>query len=260
MTRVPVATALTIAGSDPSGGAGLQADLKTFHQHGVYGMAVVSLLTVQNTRRVSRVEGVDPGLVREQLEAVLEDVPPRAVKTGALGSAAVIEVVAAAQLGAPLVVDPVMVSKHGHALLEAAARTALQTKLLPRATLVTPNAEEAALLVGFPVETVAQATAAGLALARQGQAVLVKGGHLKTDAAVDVLVQGARVQTFEGPRLASPHTHGTGCALSAAITARLALGHTLEDAVAGAKQWLSRALAEPPEVGQGIGPPNHLVR
>jgi hydroxymethylpyrimidine/phosphomethylpyrimidine kinase len=253
-------TALTIAGSDPSGGAGLQADLKTFHQHGVYGMAAVTLITVQNTVSVSRVEVLAADLVRQQIEAVLADIPPGAVKTGALGNAAIIEVVASLRLHAPLVVDPVMVSKHGHALLAADAQAALRSKLLPVTTLLTPNTQEAAALLGTPVDTLAQAEAAASALARLGpKAVLVKGGHLIGPEATDVLFFDGRLVHVSGPRLDTKHTHGTGCTYSAAITAGLAKGQTLEDAVRAAKAWLTRALAAPPGVGQGIGPVNHLA-
>jgi hydroxymethylpyrimidine/phosphomethylpyrimidine kinase len=254
-------TALTIAGSDPSGGAGLQADLKTFHQHGVYGMAVVSLVTVQNTVSVDRVEVLAPDLVAQQLDAVLTDIPPGAVKTGALGQAAVIEVVAArlATLRCPVVVDPVMVSKHGHALLAADAVQALTMRLLPVATLLTPNAEEAAALLGAPVKTVADAREAARRIAALGpRAVLVKGGHLEGDA-VDVLFFEDRVEEFRAPRLDSPHTHGTGCTYAAAITAWLARGMTLGEAVVQAKAWLTEAIRTPPRVGRGIGPVNHLA-
>jgi hydroxymethylpyrimidine/phosphomethylpyrimidine kinase len=255
-------TALTIAGSDPSGGAGLQADLKTFHQHGVYGMAVVTLLTVQNTRRVSRVDVLSPELVAEQLAAVRDDISPAAVKTGALGSAAVIEAVARGLegLAAPLVVDPVMISKHGHPLLADDARRALVEQLLPLATLVTPNAHEAAALTGLPVTSLAEAEAAAASLASRGpRAVLVKGGHLSEREAVDVLFAGGRAVHLASPRVDTPHTHGTGCTLSAAIAARLARGEALEAAVRGAKVWLSRALASAPGLGQGIGPVNHFA-
>ncbi len=260
VSRTPVPVALTIAGSDPSGGAGLQADLKTFHQHGVYGMAAVSLLTVQNTVSVSRVEVMRGELVRQQVEAVLADIKPGAVKTGALGNAEVIEVVASLRFDAPLVVDPVMVSKHGHALLAAEAQDALMLKLLPVTTLLTPNTQEAAVMLGSPIDTLAQAEAAAQALARRGpKAVLVKGGHLGGPEAVDVLWHAGRLVHFRAPRLATKHTHGTGCTYSAAITAGLARGLSLEDAVRAAKDWLQRALASPPEVGQGIGPVNHLA-
>lgn len=251
-------TALTIAGSDPSGGAGLQADLKTFHQFGVYGMAAVTLITVQNTQSVTRVESLDADLVRQQVEAVLADIPPGAIKTGALGSAAIIEVIASLRLNAPLVVDPVMVSKHGHALLAPDAQHALKTKLLPVTTLLTPNTQEAAALLGTPVDTLAQAQSAAIALAKLGpKAVLVKGGHLTGPDAIDVLYVEGRVLHISSPRLDTKHTHGTGCTYSAAITAGLAKGQTLEDAVRTAKAWLTRALASPPLVGHGIGPVNH---
>jgi hydroxymethylpyrimidine/phosphomethylpyrimidine kinase len=256
-----MSTALTVAGSDPSGGAGLQADLKTFHQHGVYGMAVVSLITVQNTRAVTRVEVLSPDLVAEQLDAVLEDIPPLAVKTGALGNAALIEVVAerARRMAAPLVVDPVMVSKHGHPLLAPDAVRALTAKLFPVTTLLTPNAEEASVLLGTPVETLAQAREAARRLAQLGpSSVLVKGGHLRGDA-VDVLFHEGRVHELHAPRIDSPHTHGTGCTYSAAITAGLARGLALPEAVGRAKAWLTEAIRSPPGVGRGIGPVNHLA-
>lgn len=255
---VPVA--LTIAGSDPSGGAGLQADLKTFHQHGVYGTAVVTLLTVQNTQRVSRVEVMSGELVRQQAEAVLSDVAPGAVKTGALGNAEVISAVAALKLSVPLVVDPVMISKHGHALLAEEARDALRTRLMPVTTLLTPNSQEAAALWGQPVESVAQAVEAAKALAAMGpRAVLVKGGHLLGVEAVDVLFHDGVVTQFTAPRIDTKHTHGTGCTYSAAITARLAKGESLVEAIRGAKVWLTEALRTAPGLGGGIGPVNHFA-
>lgn len=254
--------ALTIAGSDPSGGAGVQADLKTFHQHGVYGTSVITLLTVQNTRGVRRVEVMAPDLVREQIEAVVSDVPPGAAKTGALGSAAVVEAVAEAaeRFEFPLVVDPVMISKHGAALMDEAARVALRERLLPRATLVTPNAPEAAWLAGFDVTDRRAARRAVEAIAALGAwAVLLKGGHLAGEQAVDLLfVQGQMVE-LSAPRIDSPHTHGTGCTYSAAITARLARAEPLLGAVSDAKGWLTEALLDPPRIGTGIGPVNHFT-
>jgi hydroxymethylpyrimidine/phosphomethylpyrimidine kinase len=254
-------TALTIAGSDPSGGAGLQADLKTFHQHRVYGMAVVTLVTVQNTQAVTRVDVLAADLVAQQIDAVLADIPPGAVKTGALGNAAVIEVVAerARRFACPLVVDPVMVSKHGHALLAPDAARVLRTKLLPVTTLLTPNTEEAAALLGSPVKTLAQAREAAKRLVDLGPAsVLVKGGHLEGDA-VDVLFHAGALHELHAPRIHSPHTHGTGCTYAAAITAWLARGLPLPDAVARAKAWLTEAIRTPPGVGHGVGPVNHLA-
>lgn len=255
--------ALTIAGSDPSGGAGLQADLKTFHQHRVYGTAVVTLVTVQNTRGVRRVEVLDHELVREQVDSVVSDIPPGAAKTGALGSAAVVETIAtlAESFEFPLVVDPVMISKHGAALLDEEARRALRDKLLPRATLVTPNAHEAAWLSGRDVASRGMAADAARAIADLGAwAVLVKGGHLRDAEAVDILYANGQVHELSAPRIDTPHTHGTGCTYSAAITARLAIGEPLLAAVSEAKGWLTEALLSPPRVGQGVGPVDHLAR
>jgi len=253
--------ALTIAGSDPSGGAGLQADLKTFHQHSVYGTSVVTLLTVQNTRGVTRVETLAVDLVAQQLEALLSDLPPAAAKSGALGNAAMVEWLAAAakSFTFPLVVDPVMISKHGHPLLDHSARSALISQLLPVTTLLTPNTHEAAALTGRTVETLAEARDAARALAQLGpQHVLVKGGHLEGDP-VDVLISGAQLTEFRAPRIESRHTHGTGCTLSSAITAQLALGRPMPEAIDRAKTWLTEALRTAPGLGHGVGPVNHFV-
>ncbi|MBX3249509.1 MAG: bifunctional hydroxymethylpyrimidine kinase/phosphomethylpyrimidine kinase [Myxococcales bacterium] len=254
--------ALTIAGSDPSGGAGLQADLKTFHQHAVYGASVVTLVTVQNTQRVSRVQVLDEPLVRAQLDAVLEDLPIDAAKTGALGSAAVVRAVAAAarEFRFPLVVDPVMISKHGAPLMDADARAAFPA-LLEVATLITPNAHEAEALTGRAVEDLRDAEDAARALLDRGaRAVLLKGGHVdERGDAVDVLATPEGLARFSSPRIATPHTHGTGCTFSAAIAARLARGEGLASAVEGAKRWLTEALRTAPGVGRGIGPVNHLA-
>jgi hydroxymethylpyrimidine/phosphomethylpyrimidine kinase len=251
--------ALTIAGSDPSGGAGLQADLKTFHQFGVYGEAVVTLITVQNTRRVSRVETLPETLVLEQLEAVLEDIPPAAAKTGALGTAGMVEAVAEAakRFDFPLVVDPVMVSKHGLPLLAEAASRAIRELLLPRAALLTPNVPEAETLTGLTIRTVEDARRAALQLHEMGaRAVLLKGGHLEGDA-VDLLFDGSSWHEFPAPRIATRHTHGTGCTYSAAITACLAKGMALADAVAVAKRFIHEAIRTNPGLGGGSGPVNH---
>ena len=254
---VPVA--LTIAGSDPSGGAGVQADLKTFHQFGVYGEAVITLLTVQNTRTVSRVECLETALILEQLGAVLDDIPPGAAKTGALGSRAIVEAVAAAAAGFrfPLVVDPVMLSKHGAPLLDGAAVEALRARLIPRATLVTPNLAEAAALAGIEVSSLDQMREAARRIAGLGAgAVLVKGGHRAGDA-TDVLFAEGVLHEFPAPRVDTPHTHGTGCTYSAAITAGLAGGAPLEIAVARAKRFIACAIASSPGLGHGAGPVNH---
>jgi hydroxymethylpyrimidine/phosphomethylpyrimidine kinase len=251
--------ALTIAGSDPSGGAGLQADLKTFHQFGVYGEAVVTLVTVQNSVRVSRVEVLAADLVVEQLNAVLEDMPPGAAKTGALGSAEVVAAIARAAAGFafPLVVDPVMVSKHGQPLVSAEAARLIREGLLPLATLVTPNVPEAEALVGFPILTRDDMRRAARAIRDAGaRAVLIKGGHMEGDA-TDILLDGGEWHEFPSARIATRHTHGTGCTYSAAITAGLAQGRALPEAVARAKRFIQEAIRTNPGLGRGSGPVNH---
>lgn len=253
--------ALTIAGSDPSGGAGLQADLKTFHQFGVYGEAVVTLLTVQNTREVAAVHPLEPGLVAAQIRAVVEDIPPNAMKTGALGNEGIIRAVAGALEGVdcPLVVDPVMISKHGAALLPGDARKALLTGLLPLATLITPNLPEAAELTGLTVDSPAGMREAARTLAGEtGAAVLVKGGHLLGEA-IDLLYAGGEFHEFVSERLRTANTHGTGCTYSAAITACLAVGLSLVEAVARAKSYITEAIRSNPGLGHGAGPVNHHV-
>lgn len=251
--------AMTIAGSDPSGGAGIQADLKTFHAFGVYGEAAITLLTVQNTTCVSRVETVPPDLVIAQIRAVVEDIPPQAVKTGAMGSRAVVEAVAG-ELRFPAVVDPVMISKHGMPLVDADARTAIRRLLLPRAALVTPNIPEAEELAGFRIESVEEMEDAARALCDLGSAAaLVKGGHMRGDA-VDVLCAGGRIERFSAARIHTRHTHGTGCTYSAAIAAGLARGDDLFQAVASAKRFLTEAIRTNPGLGRGCGPINHHAR
>jgi hydroxymethylpyrimidine/phosphomethylpyrimidine kinase len=253
--------ALTIGGSDPSGGAGIQADLKTFHQLGVYGEAAITLLTVQNTMSVRRVDLVAADLVREQIEAVLADIPPSAAKTGALGSPQIIETIGQAAAGwtFPLVVDPVMVSKHGAALASPEATNALRRTLVPRAALLMPNLPEAEALCGFPVRTVDEMEKAGKALLDLGaRSVLVKGGHLAGDP-VDLYLDRERQLTFPGPRIDTPHTHGTGCTYSAAVTAGLARGIGMIQAIREAKLFVTQAIRTNPGLGHGSGPLNHWV-
>ena len=254
--------ALTIAGSDPSGGAGLQADLKTFHQFGVYGMSVVTLLTVQNTQEVSSVDPLEPAYVEKQLRAVVSDIPPQAAKTGALGTAEIIETVArwADRLSCPLVVDPVMISKHGASLMAEQACRVLAQKLLPKAFLVTPNLPEASELSGHVVDNPDAMRAAARSIAELGpKAVLIKGGHLDGDA-LDVLYYEGRFEEFRAARIDSNHTHGTGCTYSAAIVAKLAQGATLLEAVHSGKQFITRAIETSPGLGQGCGPVNHHAK
>lgn len=251
--------ALTIAGSDPSGGAGIQADLKTFHQFGVYGEAVITLITVQNTVEVKRVECLAADLVAEQIRAVVSDIRPKAAKTGALGNRKIIEIVAAEAAGFdfPLVVDPVILTKHRAALLAPDATEALKTLLFPRTFLLTPNLDEAGMLTRTEVHDVASMRRAAEELAAMGpKAVLVKGGHLAGDA-IDVLFTNGNFEEFASPRVKTKHTHGTGCTYSAAITASLAAGDDLPTAIDKAKRYITEAIRSNPALGAGSGPVNH---
>lgn len=257
--------ALTIAGSDSSGGAGIQADLKTFTVLGVYGASVVTALTAQNTRGVAGVLAVPPAFTRAQIDAVASDLAVAAVKTGMLGDRDTVRAVVAglaAHRLRPLVVDPVMVATSGDPLLADDAVAAVRDELLPLADLVTPNLPEAARLLALPVAaSEAEMVRQGEAILALGpRAVLVKGGHGGGTEAVDVLVTAQGVTRFAHPRVATDNTHGTGCTLSAAITARLALGDGLVDAVAVAKDFVWRALVAGADlrVGQGHGPVDHL--
>lgn len=253
---------LTIAGSDSGGGAGIQADLKTFCAHGVYGVSVITAVTAQNTVAVTEVEVSSDRLVAAQLDAVLDDIGVDAVKIGMLATASVVEVVASRLdrlPGVPIVLDPVMVAKSGTRLLDESAVSALRELLLPLATLVTPNLPEAAILTGLPVESEGERRKAGFALCRLGAgAALVKGGHGGGEVLVDLLFEGGRVERFEHPRRSARSTHGTGCTLSAAIAARLARRASLESAVRGGLEYLQGALAAAFPVGRGIGPVDHL--
>ncbi len=238
----------------------MQADLKTFHRLGVYGEAVVTLITVQNTQGVRRVEVLAPDLVGEQIHAVCSDIPPHAAKIGALGNRAVLDVVASAARGFrfPLVIDPVMVSTRGMPLMEEEARAAFATCLVPCAFLLTPNLAEASMLAGFAVTDLASMRNAAEKLVLRGaKNVLVKGGHLEGDA-IDVLFEPEHgFHEYFGARIDTPHTHGTGCTYSAAITAELAKGLPLRAAVGKAKEFISSAIRSAPGLGSGTGPLNH---
>jgi hydroxymethylpyrimidine/phosphomethylpyrimidine kinase len=254
--------ALTIAGSDPSGGAGIQADLKTFHQLGAYGEAVITLVTVQNTLALERIECLPAVLVLHQLRAVLDDIPPVAAKTGALGNRAIVEAIAqaAADFRFPLVVDPVMVSQHGRALALDEALPAIRGELIPKAALLTPNLVEAETLVGFEVRDLTGMYRAARTLYEMGaKAVLIKGGHLKGDA-IDVLYSGRLTRELRAARIETRNTHGTGCTYSAAITAELAGGALLEQAVERAKVFVTEAIRSAPGFGRGSGPLNHHAK
>lgn len=253
--------ALTIAGSDSGGGAGIQADLKTFQRFGVFGTSVIVALTAQNTLGVRAVHPVPAEMVGDQLDAVAEDLPPDAVKSGMLATPSLVSRVAAAirQYGwRQYVLDPVMVATSGDRLLSAEAETTLRDELLPLAAIVTPNLPEAEILAGMAVPHEAAMIAAGQRLVELGaRAALVKGGHLPGDTLVDVLVTPEGVERFTHRRISTTSTHGTGCTLSAAITAGLARGDALPDAVKSALDYLHRAIATAPGLGSGHGPVNH---
>ena len=252
--------ALTIAGSDSGGGAGIQADLKTFQALGVWGMSAITAVTVQNTKGVSGYEELSAHTVGEQIRAVVTDIGVDAAKTGMLASTAIVEAAAEAIEETPipnLVVDPVSVSKHGHPLLADEAVEALRNRLVPLAAVATPNLPEASLLAGFDVRRREDMERAGRTILELGpRAVLVKGGHLQEGEAVDVLVTSEGAREFVERRVDTPHTHGTGCVLSAAIAAYLARGEDLEGAVAGGKRFVTGAIGAALEIGEGIGPVN----
>jgi hydroxymethylpyrimidine/phosphomethylpyrimidine kinase len=254
--------ALTIAGSDSSGGAGIQADLRTFAALEVYGASAITAVTSQNTLGVRGVEVLPARFVASQIDAVLDDVPIGAIKTGMLASGAVAEavVVELTKCNVPIVVDPVMVAKSGALLLDDDAVAIVGSRLLPLATLVTPNLAEAERLVGFPVRTVdEQERAARLLVDRGAKAALVKGGHSQGDP-VDVLFIGESLtlKKLTSKRIDTPHTHGTGCTYSAAIAAYLARGLALVDAVTKAHAYVAIAIETAPGIGRGHGPLHHM--
>jgi hydroxymethylpyrimidine/phosphomethylpyrimidine kinase len=252
--------ALTIAGSDSGGGAGIQADLKTFVMLGVHGMSAVTALTAQNTMGVQGVSEVPPDFVREQIASVATDIGVDAAKTGMLSSAAIIEAVAAtvSDYGIPnLVCDPVFVSKHGDALLASSAVDALRTKLLPLATVITPNVPEAEGLLGRTISRGEPDEDAARELVALGPRwVLLKGGHLSSEDAVDLLTDGSEMIRLDAKRVDTKHTHGTGCTLSAALAANLAKGFEVPDAAREAKRFVTRAIERHLTIGHGIGPVN----
>ena len=251
---------LTIAGSDSGGGAGIQADLNTFAALGLYGASAVTAITAQNTVAVTAIHEVPLGVIAAQIDAVLEDLRPDAVKVGMLSSpeivALVAEKLARAAIGA-VVVDPVMVAKSGDRLLRPEAVEALRTRLLPLAGVLTPNLPEAEVLLGRPVATAAEQEQAARDIAALGpRAVVVKGGH-RAGPAVDVLFDGRRVYEYRAERIETTSTHGTGCTFSAAIAAYLALGLALPEAVGEAKRYLDGAIRQAPGLGRGHGPLHH---
>jgi hydroxymethylpyrimidine/phosphomethylpyrimidine kinase len=256
--------ALTVAGSDSGGAAGIQADLKTFHQFGVFGTSAVTAVTAQNTRGVSAWQALPAALVAAQIDAVATDLRPMAVKSGMLGSAEIVDTVAE-HIGrhhlTTYVLDPVMVATSGDRLLHQDAERTIARRLVPLALLVTPNLDEAEILVDHAVRTPEQMADAGRALVTMGaRAALVKGGHLANTAVlIDVLVLPGSVRRFTHDRIDTTSTHGTGCTLSSAITAGLALGRSLEQAVSDGLDFVHRAIAAAPGFGAGHGPLNHFV-
>lgn len=252
--------ALTIAGSDSGGGAGIQADLKTFASLGVYGLSALTAITAQNTEGVRAAEDVLPTLVEAQIDAVLEDIGADVAKTGMLSNPAIIEAVArrVQKWKLRLVVDPVMVAKGGAPLLRPEAVTTLRTLLLPLAEVVTPNLPEAEVLTGQHIETLEDMRVAARTIHAQGpRYVVVKGGHSATDP-VDISFDGTSFTELRVRRIQTQHTHGTGCTFSAAITAFLAHGQSVDEAVTNAKHYITEAIRHAPGVGHGHGPVNHF--
>jgi hydroxymethylpyrimidine/phosphomethylpyrimidine kinase len=253
---------LIVAGSDSGGGAGIQADIKTVSMLDAYAATAITALTAQNTEGVFGVLPIPPEFVRRQIEVVLDDIGADAIKTGMLHDAAVIETIAAVlqdrATAIPLVVDPVMVAKGGARLIDPAAVEALKELLIARAEIVTPNLPEAEILCGATIGNLAQMRAAGETLLALGcRAVLVKGGHLSGETVSDVLVTAGGARVWESPRIATRHTHGTGCTLASAIAASLAQGQDIENAVDRARTYVQRAIAGAPGLGRGHGPLDH---
>lgn len=256
-------TVLTIAGSDPSGGAGIQADIKTITVHGLYAMSAVTALTIQNTLGVSAVEAVSSSLVAQQIDCVFEDIRPDAIKIGMLGNAGIIRTVAkrlSFYRAECVVLDPVMVSTSGRKLLDPEAVELLRDMLFPLAQVITPNLPEAEALCGFSVQNEMEMERAARFLSEQsGVAVLLKGGHL-TGRADDLLYEGREAHWLSGERVSNPNTHGTGCTLSSAIACHLAQGEDLLKSVRQAKSYLTGTLKAGLNLGKGNGPLNHMYQ
>lgn len=255
--------ALSIAGSDSGGGAGIQADLKTFQAFGVFGTTAITALTAQNTTGVSAVHAIPPEMVIAQIRAVASDLRPAACKTGMLATAELVEAVAGSLVEWGLgnyVLDPVMVATSGARLLDQSAESSILERLLPLCTLVTPNLDEATVMAGRPVRDEGTMREVAREFVERGaSAALIKGGHLAGAVVVDILYDGSEFRRWERPRIDSSSTHGTGCTLAAAITAGLARGHTLVRAVEDGLDYVHRAIVAAPGLGSGHGPLNHFV-
>ncbi|WP_035723769.1 bifunctional hydroxymethylpyrimidine kinase/phosphomethylpyrimidine kinase [Gracilibacillus boraciitolerans] len=255
-----VKSALTIAGTDPSGGAGIQADLKTFQERQVYGMSVITSVVAQNTLGVQDVKHLSIDFIEKQMDAVLEDIFPQAIKTGMIATVEMMQLIATkiAKTNIPYVIDPVMVAKSGDSLMEDQSRKAIRDVLIPLATVVTPNVPEAEILVGFDIKNQQDAKKAAKVIVDDlgAQSAVVKGGHLPGEA-VDILYDGNDYYYFKNVRFDTKHTHGTGCTFSAAITAELAKGKSIKEAVELGKAYITDAIKFSLELGQGNGPTNH---
>jgi len=255
-------TALTIAGSDSGAGAGIQADLKTFAAHGVYGTTAITAVTAQNTRGVVSFTEVTPELIRQQIEAVMVDLGTDAAKTGMLASAGAVEAVARpiADFDVPfVVVDPVMLAKSGDSLAANDAVEAMKPSLLPKAFVVTPNIPEAEALAGIAIAADEDRREAARRIRVLGPSlVVIKGGHLSSDDIVDLLYDGREFMEFRHPRVASRHTHGTGCTFAAAVAAHLACGRSVREAIPLIQEYIAGAIRSAPEIGEGSGPMNHF--
>ncbi len=260
--QTAIKVALTIAGSDSCGGAGIQADLKTFQAIGVYGMSAVTAVTVQNTRKVHAIQEIDPQIVHDQITCLFDDIRIDAVKIGMVSSVQLVAAIAEALAGVdrpPVVLDPVMISKSGYALLKENARQALVEKLFPLADVVTPNIHEAQALVGAAITDEDGMQAAAKQIVKLGAAkVVVKGGHMEGTQATDLLYDGASFRRLSSLRTDTANTHGTGCTFSSAIAAYLAKGLRFFDAVESAKHYISGAIANALDIGQGHGPTHHF--
>ena len=254
---------LTIAGSDSSGGAGIQADLKTFSAIGTYGMSVITAITAQNTAGVFDVEELSSRIIKEQIKAVCEDIPPKAIKVGMVSSPEIIKDIVDSLEIYPceyIVVDPVMISKSGYSLLKPEAKENLIKYLIPKAYIVTPNVPEAEDISNMKISNVEDMKKAGRAILNLGpKYVLMKGGHLEGDC-VDVLIGEDLFEVFKGERINRKNTHGTGCTISSAITSHLALGYDIKEAVRLSKEYITEAIRHSFDIGHGIGPVHHFYK
>lgn len=261
--NMEIKTALTIAGSDSGGGAGIQADLKTFSAHGVYGMSVITAVTAQNTQGILAIQDIDQEIVEKQMEAIFEDLPVDSVKIGMVSKIETIQAIynkLSYYQPAFIVLDPVMVSKSGHHLLKEESTNTLIELLLPLSTIITPNLPEAEVITGKKIGTHEDMEAAAKQIYEMGpKNVFIKGGHLKKDA-TDILYDGKKFTYFKQQRIHTKNTHGTGCTLSSAIASNLALGFSIEKAVKKAKEYITMAIEHSLAIGKGVGPTHHFYQ